>query len=108
VCNYFVTFRAGWLNVCVWNYNNLRTAVRSCCYFGSIRLRWTQHQRHAMLDAAHIAGLKNPSIVSEAAAAALQLSHRYPPGPRGQKSPAPKTVAIVSVVGLCTLNQVDP
>ena len=41
---------------------------------------WTQQQRHAMLDAAHIAGLKNPSIVSEAAAAAMQLSHRYPPG----------------------------
>jgi|AntAceMinimDraft_1070359.scaffolds.fasta_scaffold06538_1 hypoxia up-regulated 1 len=58
---------------------------------------WTQQQRHAMLAAAHIAGLRNPSLVSEAAAAALQLSHRYPPGPRGQKVPAPKTVAIVSV-----------
>jgi hypothetical protein len=46
---------------------------------------WTQQQRHAMLAAANIAGLRNPQIVSEAAAAALQLAHRYPPPLRGQK-----------------------
>ena len=63
----------------------------------AVPMWWTQPQRHAMIAAAQIAGLSHPTIVSEPAAAAMQLSHRYPPGPRGQKAPPPKTVALVSV-----------